>query len=156
MNNSYDERVRFVNGNYHSLVHSRKPKDIENKKAYIIGTGLAALATGAFLVKDAHMSADNITFLEQLTLHGGSLDGNFNPEHKGYVARGRREMAHHFEILWDLYSAIPSSEDPQQSILDHFFYTNLDDPNFSKCRIIHKNGKRYDKKKFNLSDKSLK
>ena len=156
MNNSYDERVKFVNGNYHSLVHARKPKDIDDKKAYIIGTGLAALAAGGFLVKDAHMKGENITFIEQLELPGGSLDGEFKPEHRGYVARGGREMGHHFEILWDLYSAIPSSENPEESILDHFFYINLDKPNFSKCRITHENGKRYDEEKFNLSDKALK
>ena len=156
MNNSYDERVKFVNGNYHSLVHARKPKDIDDKKAYIIGTGIAALAAGGFLVKDAHMKGENITFIEQLELPGGSLDGEFKAEHRGYVARGGREMGHHFEILWDLYSAVPSSENPEESILDHFFYTNLDDPNFSKCRITHENGKRYDEEKFNLSDKALK
>lgn len=156
MNNSYDERVKFVNGNYHSLVHARKPKDIDDKKAYIIGTGIAALAAGGFLVKDAHMKGENITFIEQLELPGGSLDGEFKTEHRGYVARGGREMGHHFETLWDLYSAVPSSENPEESILDHFFYTNLDDPNFSKCRITHENGKRYDEEKFNLSDKALK
>lgn len=156
MNNSYDERVKFVNGNYHSLVHARKPKGIDDKKAYIIGTGIAALAAGGFLVKDAHMKGENITFIEQLELPGGSLDGEFKAEHRGYVARGGREMGHHFEILWDLYSAVPSSENPEESILDHFFYTNLDDPNFSKCRITHENGKRYDEEKFNLSDKALK
>ena len=63
MNNSYDERVKFVNGNYHSLVHARKPKGIDDKKAYIIGTGIAALAAGGFLVKDAHMKGENITFI---------------------------------------------------------------------------------------------
>lgn len=156
MKNSYDDRVKFVNGNYHSLVKARKPKDIDNKKAYIIGTGLAALSAGGFLVKDAHMKAENITFLEQLDLPGGSLDGDYKKEHMGYVARGGREMGHHFEILWDLYSAVPSAENPDESILDHFFYTNLDDPNYSKCRIIHENGKRYDEEKFNLSDKALK
>lgn len=156
MNNSYDERVKFVNGNYHSLVHARKPKDIDDKKAYIIGTGIAALAAGGFLVKDAHMKGENITFIEQLELPGGSLDGEFKTEHRGYVARGGREMGHHFETLWDLYSAVPSSENPEESILDHIFYTNLDDPNFSKCRITHENGKRYDEEKFNLSDKALK
>lgn len=153
---SYDDRVHFVNGNYHSLVKARKPKDIDDKKAYIIGTGLAALSAGGFLVKDAHMNPENITFLEQLELPGGSLDGDYKDEYHGYVARGGREMGHHFEILWDLYSAVPSAEDPDQSILDHFFYTNLDDPNYSKCRIIHKNGQRYDNGKFNLSDKALK
>ena len=137
-NNSYDDRVEFVNGNYHSLVKSRKPKDIDDKKAYIVGTGLAALAAGGFLVKDAHMKAENITFLEQLELPGGCLDGDYKPELNGYVARGGREMGHHFEVLWDLYSAVPSAENPEEeSILDHFFYTNLDDPNYSKCRIIH-------------------
>lgn len=154
MNNSYDERVKFVNGNYHSLIHARKPKGIDDKKAYIIGTGIAALAAGGFLVKDAHMKGENITFIEQLELPGGSLDGEFKAEHRGYVARGGREMGHHFETLWDLYNAIPSSENPEESILDHFFYTNLDDPNFSKCRITHENGKRYDEEKFNLSDKA--
>ncbi len=33
MNNSYDERVKFVNGNYHSLVHARKPNFSSRKKA---------------------------------------------------------------------------------------------------------------------------
>lgn len=87
------------------------------------------------------MNPENITFLEQLELPGGSLDGDYKDECHGYVARGSREMGHHFEILWDLYSAVPSAEDPDQSILDHFFYTSLDDPNYSKSRIIHKNGK---------------
>ena len=61
-----------------------------------------------------------------------------------------------WDITLKFYSTVPSAEDPEQSILGHFFYTNLYDPNYSKCRIIHKNGQRYNNDKFNLSDKVLK
>ncbi|PKK39622.1 putative 67 kDa myosin-crossreactive antigen [Clostridiaceae bacterium JG1575] len=146
---TYDERLTLTNGNYHSLVKARAPKGIEEKRAYLVGTGIAALAAGCFLVKDAHMSADHITFLEQLDLPGGSMDGEYRAL-SGYVARGGREMGHHFEVLWDLFSAIPSEEDPSMSILDYFFYLNLDDPNVSNCRITKNQGQRHDNGKFNL------
>ena len=146
---THDERLTLTNGNYHSLVNSRKPKGIEDKSAYIIGTGIAGLAAGCFLIKDAHMEGDKITFLEQLELPGGSLDGQIR-QNLGYVARGGREMGHHFEVLWDLFSAIPSREDPNMTVLDHFFYTNYDDPNYSNCRITKNQGVRHDNGKFNL------
>ncbi len=146
---TYDERLKLSNGNYQSLVRARKPKGIEKKSAYIIGSGLAGLCAACFLVRDAQMDGSKITFLEQLEIPGGSMDGN-EFLHGGYVARGGREMGHHFEVLWDLYSSIPSAEDPSKSILDHLFYINLDDPNFSNCRITHKRGERYDEEKFNL------
>ncbi|WP_075839050.1 oleate hydratase [Clostridium perfringens] len=146
---THDERLTLTNGSYHALVHARKPKGIENKSAYLIGTGIGALAAGCFLIRDAHMDGSKITFFEQLDLPGGSLDGEVL-QNLGYVARGGREMGHHFEVLWDLFSSLPSTEDPNMTVLDHFFYTNYDDPNYSNCRITHKNGERYDNAKFNL------
>lgn len=147
-----DARLKLTNGNYQSLVHARKPKGIEEKSAYIIGTGIAGLAAGCFLLRDAHMDGSKITFLEELDLPGGSLDGKYL-ENIGYVARGGREMGHHFEVLWDLFSSIPSAEDPDQSILDYYFYTNYDDPNYSNCRITKNQGERHDNGKFNLGQK---
>lgn len=144
-----DPRLTLTNGNYQSLVKARKPKGIEDKKAYLIGTGIGALAAGCFLIRDAHMEGDKITFLEQLDIAGGSLDGQVR-QNAGYVARGGREMGHHFEVLWDLFSTLPATEDPSMSVLDYFFYTNYDDPNFSNCRITKEQGERYDNGKFNL------
>jgi oleate hydratase len=149
---THDNRLRLSNGNYESLVHARKPKGIEKKKAYLIGTGIGALAAGCFLIKDAHMDGSNITFIEKLELPGGSLDGGVM-QNLGYVSRGGREMGHHFEVLWELFSSLPSTEDPSMSILDHLYYTNLDDPNYSNCRITEKQGIRYDNEKFNLGQK---
>ena len=118
----------------------------------MIGTGIGALAAGCFLIRDAHMDGSKITYLEQLDIPGGCLDGKVI-ENVGYVARGGREMGHHFEVLWDLFHSLPSVEDPNVSVLDHLYYINKDDPNFSNCRITEKRGKRYDNGKFNLGQK---
>ncbi len=147
---TFDERLKLGNGDYDRLVNSRKPKGIDEKYAYIVGTGLAGLSTAGFLVKDAKMDPTHITFIEKDDIAGGALDGKVMTD-LGYVARGGREMGHHFEVLWDLFSVIPSREDPEMSILDYLYYTNLDDPNFSNCRVTKNCGKRYDNGKFNLS-----
>lgn len=146
---TFDDRLKLTHGTYHSLVNARKPKGIEDKKAYLIGTGIGALAAGCFLIRDSHMDGSKITFLEQLDIPGGSLDGAVR-QNVGYVARGGREMGHHFEVLWNLFSSLPSTEDPNMTVLDHFYYTNYEDPNFSNCRITKNQGVRYDNGKFNL------
>ncbi len=45
---THDDRLTLTNGSYHALVNARKPKGIEDKKAYLIGTGIGALAAGCF------------------------------------------------------------------------------------------------------------
>ena len=120
----------------------------------MIGTGIANLAAGCFLIRDAHMDGSKITYLWNIAgSSGGCLDGKVI-ENIGYVARGGREMGHHFEVLRDLFHSLPSVEDPNVSVLDHLYYVNKDDPNFSKCRITTNCGKRYDNGKFNLSQKA--
>lgn len=104
---THDERLILTNGNYHSLVNARKPQGIDNKRAYLIGTGIGALAAGCFLIRDSHMPGNKITFYEQLDIPGGSLDGQIRTN-MNYVARGGREQGHYFECLWDLFSSLPS------------------------------------------------
>ena len=48
---------------------------MENKTAWFVGSGLAALSGAAFLIRDGQMSGDRITILEQQKLPGGALDG---------------------------------------------------------------------------------
>lgn len=152
---TFDERLKLGNGDYDRLVNSRKPKGIENKRAYIVGTGIAGLSAAGFLIKDAKMDPSKITFLEKDDIAGGALDGKVINE-LGYVARGGRETGHHFECLWDLFSVVPSRENPNMSVLDDLYYTNLDDPNYSNCRITKNQGERYDNAKFNLSKDVIK
>ncbi|MGT2933272.1 oleate hydratase [Streptococcus catagoni] len=133
----------YTNGNFEAFARPRKPKGVENKSAYIVGAGLAGLATAVFLIRDGQMSGENIHILEELSLSGGSLDGANNPQ-LGFVTRGGREMENHFECMWDMYRSIPSLEIPDASYLDEFYWLDKDDPNSSNCRLIHKRGNRVD------------
>lgn len=112
---------------------------MENKTAWFVGSGLAALAGAAFLVRDGRMPGNRITLLEQHQLPGGALDGIDEPK-KGFVIRGGREMEEHFECLWDLYRSIPSLEIDGASVLDEFYWLNKDDPNFSLQRATVNRG----------------
>ena len=65
----------YSNGNYEAFARPKKPENVDEKSAYIVGSGLAALSTAVFLVRDAQMSGDHIHILEELSLPGGSMDG---------------------------------------------------------------------------------
>lgn len=129
------------NGNYEAFANPQKPKDVENKSAYIVGGGLAGLASAVFLIRDGKMDGKRIQIFEELDIPGGSMDGILNPN-RGYIIRGGREMEAHFETLWDLFRSIPSLEDENVSVLDEFYWLNKSDPSFSHCRVIERRGKR--------------
>ncbi len=128
---------------YKTMYHAKKAPDIENRKAYIIGGGLAGLATAAFLVDDAGMSGANITILERFEDVGGCCDGVRGES--GYLCRGEREMEQYMECLWYLYSKIPSLENEGRTVLDDIVDFNRDEPIHSEARILTKNGEIYDK-----------
>lgn len=140
-------------GNYEAFAHPRKPEGIEGRHAYIVGTGLAALAAAAFLVRDARMPGENIHLIEERQLAGGACDG-YEYQQLGFTMRGGREMDNHFECMWDLFRSIPSIEDPEVSVLDEYYWLNKDDPNYSLCRATEKRGQdAHTDKKFGLSEK---
>ena len=142
-------------GNFEAFAHPRKPEGIENKSAYIIGTGLAALTSAFYLVRDAQMPGRNIHVFEKDVLPGGALDGAFI-KGEGYVMRGGREMDNHFEVMWDVYRDVPSIEDENVSMLDYYYWLNKEDPNYSKCRATKGRGQdAHTDRKFNLSDKAV-
>jgi oleate hydratase len=129
----------YSNGNYEAFARPRKPAGVENKSAWFVGSGLAALAGAAFLIRDGQMAGNRITILEQQGLPGGALDGIKEPK-EGYVIRGGREMEDHFECLWDLFRSIPSLEIAGASVLDEFYWLNKDDPNYSLQRVTMQRG----------------
>lgn len=91
----------YMNGNYAAFSKARKPSGVENRKAYIVGGGLAGLSAAVFLIRDAQMPGKNIIVLEELKLPSGGVDG-IKDQKLGYIIRGDREMENHFECLWDL------------------------------------------------------
>ena len=146
----------YSSGNYEAFARPRKPNGVENKTAWFVGSGLAALSGAAFLIRDGQMPGNRITILEQQQLPGGALDGIKEPE-KGFVIRGGREMEEHFECLWDLYRSIPSLEVEDASVLDEFYRLDKDDPNLSLQRATVNRGEdAHTDGLFTLSDRALK
>jgi len=134
-------------------VHTRKPQGIENKRAFLIGSGIASMAAAHYLIRDGHMQGSQITIMEQDGISGGAMDGAGNPD-DGFVARGGREMEEHYECLWDLYGDIPSIEEAERTVLDEFKELNDIDPNYSNVRVIFNRGEKQRNRELGLHEKN--
>ncbi|WP_028296880.1 oleate hydratase [Olivibacter sitiensis] len=128
-------------------------KSYKDSKVYIVGSGIAGLSAAYYFIRDGHFTPENITFIEQLHIDGGSLDGAGNAK-DGYIIRGGREMDCTYENLWDIFQDIPALEMPAPySVLDEYRLVNDNDSNYSIARLIHQQGKVKDFSKFGLNKK---
>lgn len=144
----------YSNGNYEAFARPLKPEGVDNKTAWLVGSGLASLSAACFLIRDGQMKGENIHILEELKLPGGACDG-IQDQQLGFVIRGGREMENHFECLWDLFRSIPSIETPDVSVLDEYYWLNKRDPNYSLMRATQNRGEdAHTDGKFALSDKA--
>lgn len=128
---------------YDLKYNAKAPAGIENKKAYIVGGGMAGLAAAVYLVDDAHMPGKNITIFEAAKEVGGSMDGCGDAV-KGYLCRGERELEPYMENLWNICSKIPSLRHEGRTVLDDVWDFNYTDPIHSEYRVIEKQGKLVD------------
>ncbi len=132
-------------------MHPQPVTDVANRKAYIIGGGIGGMSAAFFLIRDGHMPAENITILENLPKEGGSLDGAGNAE-EGYIIRGGREMNWNYDLFWDVFQDVPALELPEgYTVLDEYRLVNDADPNWSKARLMHKQGQIRDFSTLGLS-----
>ncbi len=60
--------IYYTNGNYEAFARPKKPEGVDDKNAYIVGSGLASLAAACFLVRDGQMPGSHITFWKQWIL----------------------------------------------------------------------------------------
>ena len=72
--------IYYTNGNYEAFARPRKPEGVEEKNAYIVGSGLASLAAACFLVRDGQMPGSHIHILEAMDIAGGACDGINDPQ----------------------------------------------------------------------------
>ncbi len=143
----------YSSGNYEAFARPEKPEGVDRKSAYIVGSGLAALASACFLVRDGQVKGEHVHILEKDAIPGGACDG-YKYENVGYVMRGGREMDNHFECMWDLFRSIPSIETEGVTVLDEYYWLNKKDPNYSLCRATEKCGEdAHTDGKFAISDK---
>jgi oleate hydratase len=127
----------------------QKNTNPNNSKVYLVGSGIASLASATYLIKDAGVPGENIHILEQDDIAGGALDGGGDPEN-GFIIRGGRMHEEHFVCYWDLLSNIPSYDDPNVSVKDECFEFNSRYVSHSQARLL-KDGKKIDLSSFGLS-----
>ncbi|MFC1659366.1 oleate hydratase [Pseudomonadota bacterium] len=120
-------------------------------KVYLIGSGIASLASAVYLIEDVKIDGNNIYILEQDKTPGGSLDGSGNAK-RGFLIRGGRMHEEKFVCYWDLLSKIPSDFDSSKSIKEDIFDYNEKYVSNAQSRLL-KNAKIIDISSFNLSKK---
>lgn len=119
---------------------SKRKYDYEKVQAYFIGGGLASLAGAAYLIRDCHFKGENIHILEGIHLLGGSNDGSGTIE-GGFVCRGGRMLNEEtYENFWELFSSIPSLENPVRSVTEEILNFDYAHPTHARARLIDKNG----------------
>ncbi len=133
---------------------NRSKTDPAARKAYLIGGGIASLASAVFLIRDGLMPGENIHIFEESETMGGSLDANGSPV-TGYVMRGGRMFEEHFGCTYDLLSEIPSLEDPGKSAKQDIFDFYKEASWYSRSRLIDKAGNIIDSSQmgFNNNDR---
>ncbi len=126
-----------------------KESNMNDSHVYLIGSGIASLASAVYLEKEAGILGKNIHILEKDSISGGALDGAGNAE-KGFVVRGGRMHEKHYECYWELLSHIPSLENPAVSVRDESYEFNERFVSHAQARLL-KGGEKIDVSSYGLS-----
>ncbi len=127
----------------------KNDQNLKNTKVYLVGSGIACLASAVYLEKDAGIPGENIFILEKDSKPGGALDGAGDAD-RGFVVRGGRMHEKHYECYWELLSFIPSLENPDISVRDESFEFNERFVSNGQARLL-KDGKKLDVSSYGLS-----
>jgi oleate hydratase len=120
-------------------------------KAYLVGGGIAALASAAYLIRDGGIPGSNISILEETPTVGGSLDGAGSPD-RGYVIRGGRMFTYEaYTCTFDLLSFIPALTDPAITVSDEIHAFNEKHIPESDARLV-RGGAKLDASHLGLSN----
>ena len=117
--------------------------------AYVVGGGIAGLATAVLLIRDAKFEPQHIHLFEARTVMGGSLDAAGNPD-DGYVVRGGRMFEAHFGCTFDLLNDIPTLHDPHISVTEDIQSFTQEIVTSSRSRLVA-HGERQDGPDYELS-----
>ena len=114
--------------------------NLSDVRIHLVGSGIATMATAAFLIRDVGIAGENICFYEELPLNGGAMDGARSPVVDGYVTRGGRMLTDEtYVCLWNLLSSIPSLDQPQMSVRQETEQFNREVLTHAKARLINRN-----------------
>ena len=91
-------------------------------------------------MRDCSFPGENITIYEGMKLLGGSNDGAGSVE-QGFVCRGGRMLNEEtYENFWELFSSVPSIEQPGRSVTEEILNFDHAHPTCAHARLIDRNG----------------
>jgi oleate hydratase len=132
-------------------------KTVDPKQAHlwIVGGGIAGMATAAFAIRDAKVPGENIHILEELDITGGNMDGAKSPVVPGtYVTRGGRMFEEQaYQTTWDLFSTIPSLEDPDITVRQEMLDFNSTFKTQARARLVDGQHRILDASSYGLSNR---
>ncbi|WKB53096.1 oleate hydratase [Eleftheria terrae] len=122
-------------------------------QAYLIGGGIASLASAAHLIHDGGLRGSDIHVFEAQPVLGGSLDGAGTPQ-DGYVIRGGRMFNFSYLCTYELLSFIPSLTDAGRTVLDEFREFNERYKTDARARLV-RGGQKVDSSRmgFDMKDR---
>lgn len=132
------------------MIAVKRPDD--SAATYLVGGGIASLASAAFLIRDGDVQGHTITILEESSRIGGSLDAAGSAT-DGYVMRGGRMLESKYLCTYDLFSSIPTL-DGARTVTKEIFDWNETMKTASKARVF-RNGQRVDAPSFGLSENHI-
>ena len=125
-------------------VNTMPTGSLQETRAYLVGGGIASLASAVYLIQDGHIPGANIHIFEEATVLGGSLDGQGSPE-KGYVIRGGRMFDEEaYTCTFDLLSKIPALSAAGKTVKEEIFDFNRKVKSSSRARLVDKNREKVD------------
>lgn len=121
-------------------ISSKSTAIVPDSQLWIVGGGIAGMAAAAFAIRDAAVPGKNIHILEELDLAGGSLDGSASPlDPSAWVTRGGRMLEEEaYRCTWDLFSSIPTVENPDLSVRQEIVDFNQKVKTEAHARLIDK------------------
>ncbi len=123
----------------------------QNSKFYLVGGGIASLASAVFLIRDGKIRGENITIFEAEKKLGGSLDAQKLSSKKGYSTRGHRIFEEKtYSCTFDLLASIPSLTNSDKNIKQEILEFNHKNKTYDKARLIAF-GKKLKTSSFGLS-----
>ncbi|MDO8410934.1 MAG: oleate hydratase [Phenylobacterium sp.] len=122
------------------------------RRAYLVGGGIASLAAAAFLVRDGGLRGADIEIFEETATVGGSLDGSGSAD-VGYVVRGGRMFTYEaYSCTLAMLDSIPSLADAAVSLRDEMLAFNTEVRSDSHARLVA-GGRRLDASDLQLTSR---
>ncbi|KAF9883251.1 hypothetical protein FE257_003807 [Aspergillus nanangensis] len=103
-------------------------RDPQNTQAWLIGSGIASLSAAVHLIHDGKVPANNIHLLDVHPGTGGAIKSCGDAENGYFLYSGGCLPYFHDRCVEELLSLVPSTENPDKSLLDGIREDEISNP----------------------------